>query len=40
VDWLAKQFPANSDLKEPFEEYRAARQRLDMKAKMPKAFAH
>jgi hypothetical protein len=39
VDWLAKQFPVNSELKKPFEEYQAARARLDMKAKTPKALA-
>jgi cell division septation protein DedD len=27
VDWLAKEFRVNKDLKKPFEEYRAARQR-------------
>lgn len=28
VDWISKQFPVNKELKKPFEEYRAARQRL------------
>jgi hypothetical protein len=37
VDWLTKQFRVNAELKKPFEEYQAARQRLDMATKMPKA---
>lgn len=36
IDWLAKQFPANRELKKPFEEFRAARQRLDVASKMPR----
>jgi hypothetical protein len=28
IDWLSKQFPVNKELKKPFEEYRAARQRI------------
>ena len=28
VDWLSKQFPVNKELKKPFDEYRAARQRI------------
>jgi len=38
VKWLSKQFPVNKELKKPFEEYRAARQRLDAAAKMPKGL--
>ncbi len=36
VEWLSKQFPVNKELKKPFEEYRAARQRLDAAAKIRK----
>jgi hypothetical protein len=34
VDWLRKQFPLNKNLNRPFEEYKAARQRLDAMAKV------
>jgi hypothetical protein len=30
VDWLSQQFSVNKEMKKPFEEYRAARQRLDV----------
>jgi hypothetical protein len=29
VDWLRKQWPQRTDLKQPFEQYRAARERIN-----------
>jgi hypothetical protein len=36
VDWLSQQFSINKEMKKPFEEYRAARQRLNVISKIPK----
>jgi hypothetical protein len=29
VDWLRKQWPDRTDLRQPFEQYRAARERMN-----------
>ena len=35
VDWWQSQFPVNKELRKPFEEYRAAKQRTDMALRVP-----
>ena len=32
VDWLRKQWPQRTDLRQPFEQYRAARERMNSAA--------
>jgi hypothetical protein len=33
VDWLRKQWPDRTDLRQPFEQYRAARERMSAAAR-------
>lgn len=35
VDWLQSQYPVNKDLRKPFEEYHAAKQRTDTALRVP-----